>query len=135
MGLPAVAIAGGHKEFAIAVLPCIVVWMLGFAPMRKKAAELAPEDRVPPRGLPLWIPLLMGLGGFLAPLWLVSPLGGWVAAAWLLPGGTIALRWLISVNLDIPVHRKTWGGILVGLSAGIVWLFIIFLIVVGSMGA
>jgi hypothetical protein len=135
VGLPAVALATDHKELAIGVLPGLFIWSFGFAPLRKKVDELAPEDRASPRGLPPWILCLLAMGGFLSPLWLAAPLGEWVGAAWLLLGVTVALRWMISRRLSIAVHRPTWGLILGGLLGGMFFVFLLFVILVGSMGA
>ena len=122
LGLPAVALATEYKEAAIGVVPALFIWSCGIAPLRKKASQLGPTDRAEPKGLPSEIPLLVGIGGFVSPFWLASPLCGWVVAAWVLLFGTIALRWMISRGLAVPVHRRTWAGMLVALSTPLIWI-------------
>lgn len=126
VGLPTVALVNDRQEFAIGVLPALFVWSFGYGPLRRKAVQLAPEDRIPAKGLPPWITSLLILGGFLSPFWLGHPLGAWVVAPWLLFGTTIALRWLISRKLAIPVHGETWYMILAPLSFWALFLGFLF---------
>jgi hypothetical protein len=134
VGLPALALATDRKELAVGSLPGIFIWCFGYGALRNKAVELAPEDRVPPKGLPLWVPLLVAIGAFLSPVWLASPLRAWVAAAWIFLAVTIAIRWGISRSLDLPVHRKTWGGLLVALSIPLVFALFILVMVMAYLG-
>jgi len=134
LGLPVATALTGHGEFASAVLPCLAVWGLGYRSLQTKAAELAPEDRVPGPGLPSWVPVLVAGGAFLSPLWFASPFGPWVAVSWVLFGATIAIQWGISNKLGIPVHRRIWTGMLLSLSIPFAFLLIILLLVAGSMG-
>jgi hypothetical protein len=111
-----------YRGYVAGLILCIIAWCAGLRPLWKKAAEMAPEDRVPPRGLPPWVPLLMGMGSFMTPLWLASPMGIWVAGAWLLLGVTIAIRWIMSNAVGLPVHRMTWGSILIVMALGFWWV-------------
>ena len=133
VGLPAAAIATERKELAIGVLPALVVWCFGYRPLRKKAAELGPEDRIPAKGLPAVMTLLLAMGALLSPFWLSPPWGGWVVGAWALFGVTIVLRWVISRRLAIPVDSNTWGAILLPLSvwALILGSLLVFILMVG----
>jgi len=134
LGIPVATAFTGHGEFASAVLPCLAVWGLGYRSLRTKAADLAPEDRVPVPGLPLWVPPLVAAGSFLSPLWFASPFGPFVAASWVLLGATIAIQWGISSSLRIPVHRRAWAGMLGALSIPVVFGLLILLLMAVSVG-
>jgi len=115
LGLPTATYLTHHGAFASAVLPCLAVWGMGYRTLQTKAADLAPEERVPMNSLPLWVPPLTAVGSFLCPLWFVTPFGGLVAGSWILLAATIAIQWGISNSLGIPVHRRAWGGMLFAL--------------------
>jgi hypothetical protein len=129
-------LAGSQYEWLpIGILGCVVVWMLGFGPIRRKAAELSPMDRVPPKDLPSWIVPAMAVGAFLSPLSLAAgPAGGLTFLASLLLLGTIVVRRVTCRSLDLQVHEKTWGGVVIVLVLGLLWNFGFMMFLFVSLG-
>lgn len=133
LGIPAVALVTRNDDLVLGILPCLAVWGIGYGSLRKKAAELAPEERVALNGLPLWAPPLVAVSSLLSPIWFSTPFGAWVVGAWLLLAATIAIQWGLSNSLGIPVHRKAWGGMLFALGLPFVMGAVFFVLFLLSM--
>ena len=132
LGIPTVVLVTGNDDLLLGVLPCLALWGGGYGSLRKKAAELAPEERVALNGLPLWVPPLVAVSSLLSPIWFSTPFGGWVVGAWLLLAATIAIQWGLSNSLGIPVHRKAWAGMLFALGLPFVLGLMFFLMFLAS---
>ena len=104
---------------AVGILVCGLIWVAGFIPLMEKADNLRPDQRVAATGLPVWLLLLWGAAEILG--WTPGArrdLAALLICAHLLFGGTILMRGFITVNLDVPMHRRTWGASLAILGVG-----------------
>ena len=133
LGIPAVALVTRNDDLVLGILPCLAVWGGGYGLLRKKATELAPEERVAVNGLPLWVPPLVAVSSLLSPIWFSTPFGAWVVGAWLLLAATIAIQWGLSNGLGIPVHRKAWGAMLFALGVPLILGAVVFYLFLMTM--
>lgn len=87
------------------MLTASVGWFITMFMVIREAERLTPEQRVPAKGVPVvWLAVwaLAEAGS-----WSVEETRGWIFFGHLLIGGTVALRGLIALGLDVPVHRRT----------------------------
>ena len=101
---------------------CGIIWLLGYAPVRSRAEELAPEERPPARGLPSWILSVWLVGEFIGGM--IPGPREWtkiVLLAHVWAGTALFLRGWVMLGLDLPIHRPTWTKSLGILAAGLLW--------------
>lgn len=100
-----------------------VLWLLGIAPLRRKALTLPDEvfESVPPPipGRALWI---LGIGQFLSVgSVFLSEFAALIVPLDFLACAAIIAFVMMSDILNLPLHRDSWGKLLAILFLGMVW--------------
>lgn len=89
------------------MLTASIGWFVTLVLVIREAERLTPQQRVPAKGVPLELLAIWALAE--AASWSIEETRGWIFLGHLLVGGTIALRGLLALGLNVPMHRRTWA--------------------------